>query len=109
MAKVKFVSIDTKLRKSLNAKQIQTIYEVFNALSYIPYNKLNTMLGSLTIDEMVKLQHDVIEPFYLGKVRGYIKDSETRCWEAPYTCESESVYYDPFDDYEPFDENGIYY
>ncbi len=42
-------------RKSLNEKEIRTVLAVFEEMTKMPYNKLNSFLGSLTIQEMQQL------------------------------------------------------
>lgn len=42
-------------RKSLNEKEIRTVLAVFEEMAKMPYDKLNSFLGSLTIQEMQQL------------------------------------------------------
>lgn len=58
-------------RKSLNENEVRTILAVFSELQSKPYYELNTMLGSITIKEMLELYrklNDWYQPKVLGKV-----------------------------------------
>ena len=56
-------------RKSLNENQVRTILAVFSELEKMPYDKLNTFLGSITIEEMLEL-HTTLNNWYQPKVLG---------------------------------------
>ena len=62
-------------RKSLNENQIRTILAVFSALQGKPYEELNKILGSITIEEMVELK-GVLNDWYQPKVLGKRYDEE---------------------------------
>ena len=68
-------------RKSLNENEIRTIVAVFNELNRKPYSELNTMLGSITIQEMVALSTK-LNDWYKGKVLNY-KYDEDYGWYDP--------------------------
>ena len=62
-------------RKTLNDKQVRTILAVFSELVNKPYSELNTILGSITIQEMKELNSQ-LSSWYKSKVLGYKYDEE---------------------------------
>jgi len=49
----------TELKVQLDENEIRTCIAVFSTLRMIPYDKLNSFLGSLTIEQMRKLHTDL--------------------------------------------------
>ena len=92
---------DEMMRKSLNEKQIRTVYAVFSELKRMPYDKLNTILGSLTIQDMVEVEK-VCEDWYFSKVLGMVRDEETGIWEDRVYRDTADMF-DPIYDYDPHD------
>ena len=72
-------------RKTLNDKQVRTILAVFGELVSKPYGELNTILGSITIQEMTEL-NSKLDSWYKDKVLGY-KYDEDFGWYDPATTE----------------------
>ena len=55
---------------TINQNEVRTILAVFEELTKMPYEQLNTFLGSLTIEEMMDLKkklNDWYQPEVLGK------------------------------------------
>lgn len=85
-------------RKSLNEKEIGTIYGVFDRLTSLPYDELNGHLGlgSITIKQMVELNHK-LEQWYRTEVLHHQQDEDGR-WIA----------YDEDEIFAPVDDTGDY-
>ena len=66
--------------KCLSENEVRTILAVFNELNKMPYDKLNTFLGSLTIEEMNKLWSK-LNDWYQTKVLLKRYDEETGQYE----------------------------
>ena len=74
-----------KKKKTLNENESRTIVAVFGELVSRPYSELNTFLGSITIQEMVKL-NSKLDVWYKSKVLNY-KYDEDYGWYDPDTTE----------------------
>lgn len=55
------------MNKALTRKELRTVYVVFEELNRMSYSELNTILGSMTIDEMQEI---------LVKIRPMFKEYE---------------------------------
>lgn len=58
-------------RKSISEKEVRTVLAVFEELEKMPYDKLNTFLGSLTIQEMQALN---------SKLKKWYREEEKEEW-----------------------------
>ncbi len=59
----------------LNEREVRTVLAVFDELQKMPYSKLNTFLGSLTIKELSVLR-EKLNDWYQEKVAGKVFDEE---------------------------------
>lgn len=74
-----------RARKTLNDKQVRTILAVFGELVNRPYDELNTLLGSITVQRMTEL-NSKLDSWYRDKVLGMRYDPEYG-WYDPATTE----------------------
>lgn len=66
--------------KCLSENEVRTILAVFYELNKMPYDKLNTFLGSVTIEEMNKLWGE-LNDWYQTKVLLKTYNEETGQYE----------------------------
>ena len=66
--------------KELTENEVRTVLAVFSELRKISYDKLNTFLGSMTIDEMNQLNNK-LNDWYQGEVLGKEYDEEFGWYE----------------------------
>ena len=68
-----------------NEREIRTVLAVFSELYYMDYKKLNTLLGSVTIEEMkslyLKLHYNPYCEKYSIKYEDMTGDDFIRAWE----------------------------
>lgn len=67
--------------KELTENEVRTVLAVFDELRKMPYDKLNTFLGSITIEEMNQL-NEKLNGWYQGEVLGK-EYSEEFGWYDP--------------------------
>ena len=77
-----------KKTKELTENEVRTVLAVFGELRKMPYDKLNTFLGSITIEEMNQL-NEKLNGWYQGEVLGKEYDEEFGWYE------SSPEWYDP--------------
>lgn len=66
--------------KELTENEVRTVLAVFGELQKMSYDKLNTFLGSMTIDEMNQLNNK-LNDWYQGEVLGKEYDEELGWYE----------------------------